>query len=117
MKTCWDMTSPIGFQGICCDKSLMKLVYFSAAYVCNNTAFESQMCQEEQIVLNGDARVLMHGRRCCVSTLPCGNIKKLKLLTNIMKHDCRIMCRGIHKLYWTRASCGLNSGLRVGIGI
>lgn len=28
MKTCGDLTSKIGFQGICCDNSHVKLVYF-----------------------------------------------------------------------------------------
>lgn len=50
MKTCCDVTFKIGFQRICCDKSFIKLVYFSTAYVCNNTAFWSQMWHEEQIV-------------------------------------------------------------------
>lgn len=33
MKTCCDVTSKIGFWRICCDKSLIKVVYFSVANV------------------------------------------------------------------------------------
>lgn len=78
MKTCCDVTSKIGFQRICCDESLIKLVYFSTAYVCNNTEFKARCGMRNRLCLNGSTQLWKHCDKCshcCVMTLVWENIK------------------------------------------
>lgn len=76
MKTYWDVTSKIGFQRICCVKSLIKLVYFSTACLQQHSILKPDVPRRADCVECWISRMHTHTYTyCCVMTLVWENIK------------------------------------------